>query len=106
MSHARWLGPEVGSSVPLETPLYERGLRQGIPVPDDPVNHPLHYTHGGIETIDGIRAALGQMGTVAYCRGNALKYLWRCGLKGAQEEDLQKARWYIDYALQVLGEGP
>ena len=28
--------------------------------------------------------------------GNAIKYLWRCGLKGDEIEDLKKARWYID----------
>ena len=28
--------------------------------------------------------------------GNAVKYLWRCGLKGDEIEDLKKARWYID----------
>ena len=28
--------------------------------------------------------------------GNAIKYLWRAGLKGEQVEDLRKARWYID----------
>lgn len=27
--------------------------------------------------------------------GNAIKYLWRCGLKGDEIEDLQKAAWYI-----------
>ena len=31
-----------------------------------------------------------------FCRGNAMKYLWRAGLKGDALEDLQKARWYLD----------
>ena len=31
--------------------------------------------------------------------GNAIKYLWRCGLKGDEIEDLKKARWYIDREL-------
>jgi hypothetical protein len=31
-----------------------------------------------------------------FCVGNAIKYLWRAGLKGEQVEDLRKARWYID----------
>jgi len=28
--------------------------------------------------------------------GNAIKYLWRCGLKGDELDDLKKAAWYID----------
>lgn len=26
---------------------------------------------------------------------NAIKYLWRCGLKGSLQTDLEKARWYL-----------
>ena len=59
------------------------------------VNHPPHYNQGGIEAIDAIEAALGQEGFAAYCRGNALKYIWRSKLKNGTE-DLQKAAWYID----------
>jgi len=65
----------------------------------DPVNHPPHYTAGGIECIDAIRAALGREGFLAYCRGNAIKYLWRCEHKGGME-DLHKAEWYIHRANQ------
>jgi hypothetical protein len=31
-----------------------------------------------------------------FCLGNALKYIWRAGLKGDAIEDLKKARWYIE----------
>lgn len=61
----------------------------------DPVHHPSHYTQGGIECIDAIRAMLGRDGFAAYCRGNAMKYLWRAGLKGDPVEDLRKAQWYL-----------
>jgi len=73
--------------------------------PHDMVNHPPHYTAGSIECIDAIRAALGDEGFVAYCRGNALKYVWRGPLKnGAQ--DLRKAVWYLNAAAEVLEEKP
>lgn len=60
----------------------------------DMVNHPPHYTShpSGIECIDIVEH-------YPFSIGNAIKYLWRAGLKGdgAQEiEDLKKARWYID----------
>ncbi len=33
-----------------------------------------------------------------FCLGNAVKYLWRAGLKSSDThlEDLRKARWYLD----------
>jgi len=52
----------------------------------DPVNKPSHYNAGEVETIDGIRAALGE-GFADYCRGNVIKYVWRCGLKGDAVEE-------------------
>ncbi len=61
----------------------------------DNVNHPQHYTRGGVECIDAIEAAtVGLSGGEAYCIGNAIKYLWRYKNKGGPE-DLDKAMWYI-----------
>jgi len=37
-----------------------------------------------------------------FCRGNAIKYLWRAGEKGDEIEDLRKARWYVDREIQRL----
>ena len=68
---------------------------------NDPVNHPAHYTAGAIECIDAIEAALGR-GFAAYCRGNAMKYLWRAGLKNDPAEDLLKAAWYCERAAKTL----
>ena len=62
------------------------------------VNNPAHYTQGAIECIDAIEAALGPDGFRAFCRGSAIKYLWRTDLKNGPE-DLRKARWYIDRLL-------
>ena len=64
----------------------------------DPVNHPAHYKIGGIETIDFIEAkALG------YHLGNAVKYITRADHKGNRLQDLQKAKWYIDRAIEKAG---
>lgn len=71
----------------------------------DNVNHPAHYTShpSGIECIEVIRH---------YCFsiGNAIKYLWRAGLKKEQGideidkeiEDLKKAIWYINDRIHQL----
>ena len=72
----------------------------------DNVNHPEHYTShpSGIECIEVTRH---------YCFsiGNAIKYLWRAGLKKdasltdnqKEIEDLKKAIWYIKDRIKQLG---
>lgn len=70
----------------------------------DNVNHPDHYTFGDIECIDAIHAALGHDGFMAYCCGNAMKYLWRYRFKGGVES-LEKAVWYIERMIEVGEKG-
>jgi hypothetical protein len=33
--------------------------------------------------------------------GNAIKYIWRCHLKGTPIKDLRKAKEYIDWEIEV-----
>lgn len=65
----------------------------------DPVNHPSHYTShpSGVEAIEITR----HMG---FNLGNAMKYLWRNGLKDGQPavQDLEKAVWYIQDEIARL----
>lgn len=74
---------------------------------DDPVNHPTHYTSdpSGVECITIVRHRNFNV-------GNAIKYLWRAGLKkgtsdplSKQIEDLEKARWYIADEIERLRGG-
>ena len=39
-----------------------------------------------------------------FCIGNAIKYLWRAGLKDSSKEieDLEKAVWYINKKIESL----
>jgi hypothetical protein len=71
----------------------------------DHVNHPSHYTQGGIECIDAIRAATGLEGFVSHCRACAIKYAWRAGLKDDTAQDLRKAAWYLTRAAQEIEKG-
>lgn len=71
------------------------------------VEHPQHYNEhpSGVECIEIARH---------YCFdiGNAIKYLWRAGLKSEQGmtdldkeiEDLEKAIWYIEDRITELEE--
>lgn len=70
----------------------------------DMVNHPSHYTQGGIECIDALKAAtVSKTGIEAVCTANAIKYLWRYEEKNGVE-DVKKARWYIDRLIRELKE--
>lgn len=65
----------------------------------DAVNNPQHYTTrpSGVECIDITEHH-------DFCIGNAIKYLWRAGLKGegTEVEDLKKAMWYINRKINQL----
>lgn len=74
----------------------------------DNVNHPAWYTQhlSGIECIEITRH-------YCFAIGNAIKYLWRAGLKkemGLEDkqkeiEDLNKAIWYIKDRIKQLENG-
>jgi hypothetical protein len=65
------------------------------------VNHPDWYQHpSGVECIDIVQH-------YSFNIGNAIKYLWRAGLKDADPtEDLRKARWYITHEIARYAEEP
>lgn len=63
---------------------------------NDPVEHPSHYTQGEVECIDALRSALTPEEFRGFCKGNAMKYLWRSNLKGRREQDFAKAKWYVE----------
>ena len=67
----------------------------------DMVNHPPHYTQGGIECLDAIRASMTKEGYEAYLKGNIIKYLWRYEHKNGCE-DIKKARFYTDRLVESL----
>ena len=63
----------------------------------DPVNSPDHYTVGGIEVIDFIRAKLTPEEFEGYCKGNVLKYLSRAGHKDDKSQEYSKALKYMEW---------
>jgi hypothetical protein len=71
-------------------------------VQPDPVNHPAHYTHGGIETIDFIQAKLTPEEFRGYLKGNILKYGSRIGHKDNDMQDAGKLAWYTNKLRSIL----
>lgn len=62
----------------------------------DPIN-PSHYQDhpSGVECIQITEH-------MNFCLGNAIKYIWRAGLKNNAIEDLKKARWYLDREIKRI----
>ena len=62
---------------------------------NDLVNHPKHYTEdpSGVECIELTSCLSAPI-------SNSLKYLWRCGLKDEDIQELGKAMFYLDYAIE------
>ena len=78
-------------------PSFEKTPNKAQPL-HDAVNHPSHYTEhpSGVECIQITEH-------MNFCLGNAVKYIWRAGLKNDNAiEDLKKARWYVDRELERL----
>ena len=69
----------------------------------DMVNHPPHYTHGGMETIDLIKHVThGYPKKIVYQIGTVTKYLDRAPYKENMLQDLEKAAWYLNDAIKTL----
>lgn len=62
----------------------------------DMVNSPAHYMHGGIETIELIKAFLTPEEFRGYLKGTIYAYRDRAPYKGQTESDYAKGKWYFD----------
>ena len=62
--------------------------------PNDNVNHPSHYTQGGMECIDEMIMIFGKDAVMDFCVCNAWKYRKRAMFKNGQE-DMDKSDWYL-----------
>lgn len=110
-SSSEWSFDEMDEA--LIDDLYESLMSLEKPKPDpaadvnkenDPVNNPEHYTFGGIETVDYLRAKLTKEEFVGWCRGNALKYLSRAGHKDEELQEYRKAAKYIEWIIDAMKE--
>lgn len=63
----------------------------------DPVDSPEHYTWlPDVECLDVVRH-------FDFCCGNAIKYIWRSGRKGTEQDaldDLRKAIFYLNREIE------
>nr|WP_311774953.1 DUF3310 domain-containing protein [Listeria seeligeri] len=68
----------------------------------DNINNPAHYTSGGIETLDYIKAKVNDY--PSYVAGNILKYVSRYEHKNGLE-DLKKAQFYLNDLIKEMEKG-
>lgn len=115
-SRGKWSSPLTLSAAPLMAndpgqwkfvqypDEYEKALKlnQAIQAMDnDVINHPKHYIEGRkYEPI-----AVIEDWNLSYHLGNVLKYISRAGRKGESntKQDLEKARWYLQRAIDQIG---
>lgn len=72
----------------------------------DMVNHPSHYTQYTQEVIDTITEWVKDYNSVeGYYIGTVLKYLARAPYKGKKLEDLKKASFYLQEAIEYIEKG-
>lgn len=67
---------------------------------EDRVNHPSHYTSGGMQCWDAIKASMTNEAFCGYLKGNVIKYLWRYEKKDNPIEDLNKAGAYLNKLIE------
>jgi len=61
-----------------------------------------HYVSMDVQPWSAMQAWMSGEQFSGFLIGNAIKYLARAGKKGGMREDLEKARHYIDKALEVM----
>jgi len=77
---------------------------------EEQVAVPSHYRQGQIECIDAIRESMSAADFAGYCKGNVIKYTWRChNHKESPVVHLNKAqdylRWWIETEAQIAEAG-
>ena len=92
-TYADWVAQTGGLMGPqAEIKIYEQ-IEKMV---DEKVDHPDHYTTGGIETWDYIQAK-----GLNYNLGNVVKYVSRSEHKGNAYTDLKKAMAYLQREIDL-----
>lgn len=66
---------------------------------ENDISNPKHYKLDGldIESIDVVKAVLGEEGFINFCLGNILKYAIRAKKKGQFDSDIGKIKTYSEF---------
>ena len=72
-----------------------KNTEEAVHIVADAIHHPKHYTSDdcGVEAIE-------VTSLLPACISNAVKYVWRCGKKDEDLQELKKALWYINYSIE------
>lgn len=66
---------------------------------ENDISNPKHYKLDGldIESVDVVKAVLGEEGFINFCLGNILKYAIRAKKKGQFDSDIGKIKTYCEF---------
>jgi hypothetical protein len=70
----------------------------------DIVSSPPHYTAGGMEAYEVMKAKLTHEEWVGYLKGSALKYILRANFKDEHDTDINKAAWFVDKLKEAVND--
>ena len=95
-------------AITFSDPRYENAPSYYVPYDivedvEDIVNHPSHYTNGGMECIDEMMLVFGKRVVADFCLCNAWKYRYRALSKNGQE-DIDKSHWYMAKYKEIMDE--
>lgn len=66
------------------------------------MNEPDYYNHDGLSPIQAFKKGMiSRHEYIGFCKGNIIKYVVRAGKKDDAVEDLEKAKNYIDFLLEL-----
>ncbi len=74
-------------------------------VKKDLVKAPQHYADRKYQTILVLQDTLSQEEFAGFLKGNAMKYLSRAGKKDASIQELNKAKVYLQWAIELEEHG-
>ena len=93
--------PSEYSLVTIDVPKYFPNVKNVTN--EDEVNHPKHYNSYSFEVVDVIDEVVPNY-PASYSGHiqNAIKYIFRAPFKGTLKEDLKKAVWYLNHAIEII----
>jgi len=96
-AYADWVAKRIAKADELTKPREAINIYNEVQkMVDEKVDHPDHYTTGGIETWDFIQAK-----GLNYNLGNVVKYVSRSEHKGNAYTDLKKAMAYLQREIDL-----
>lgn len=78
--------------------------KEAFKMSDNPIESNHYNNSCSLSCLDMMKVVFGDHETFIFCLTSAFKYIWRFKDKNGME-DLDKARWYLDYVKFYMNDG-